>query len=116
MKTFKVISTAALLSGAILVSSVAFAGNNEKGRGTGPTVFVTTQGLYYDSIVVAELPKKGRFQKLVPTDVMGVLYTEFGPGDVGYLGGRWYIDVNDNDEVDYDEPTFLCPLLGPGEE
>ncbi len=42
--------------------------------------------------------------------------TEFGPGDVGYLGGRWYIDANGNDEVDYDEPTFLCPLLGPGEE
>jgi hypothetical protein len=115
MKTFKVISTVALMSCAILVSSVAFAGNNEKGRGTGPTVFVTTQGLYYDSIVVADLPKKGSFQKLVPI-APGVLMTEFGPGDVGYLGGRWYIDANGNDEVDYDEPTFLCPLLGPGEE
>jgi hypothetical protein len=53
-----------------------------------------SQGLYYDSIVVATLPFKGRFQKLE----MGPngLQTEFGPGDPGYLGGRWWVDANPN--------------------
>lgn len=36
------------------------------GRGTGPTVYVTSQGLFYDSIVLADLPSNGRFQQLQP--------------------------------------------------
>ncbi len=115
MKTLKAISTVALISCAMLVSSVAFAGNNGKGRGTGPTVWVTSQELYYDSIVLTGLPQKGRFQKLIPI-APGVLMTEFGPGDVGYLGGRWWMDVNDNGEMDGDDNYFMCPLLGPGRE
>ena len=31
--------------------------------------------------------------------------TQFGPGDVGYVGGRW---------VTADGKRFSCPLIGPG--
>jgi hypothetical protein len=50
----------------------------------------------------------GRFQKLEN----GV--TEFGPGDQGYVGGRWWIDNNGNNEMDSEDTFLLCPLLGPG--
>lgn len=73
-------------------------------------VFVKSQGLYYDTIVLGELPAKGRFQKL-EVGAMG-LETDFGPGDVGYLGGRWWLD--DGDGVMEEGELFLCPLLGPG--
>ena len=42
------------------------------------------------------------------------LQTEFGPGDPGYVGGRWWIDLNGNGEMDPADKFFLCPLLGPG--
>lgn len=81
-----------------------------RGRGHGAlgTVYVTSQNLYFDTFVSAEqLPPHGRFQKLVN----GV--TEFGPGDPGYLGGRWWID--DGDGIMGPEDTYLlCPLLPPG--
>jgi hypothetical protein len=79
----------------------------EAGRGNGDlgVVYVTSQGLYYDTFVSAEkLPPKGPFQLLEN----GV--TEFGPGDPGYLGGRWKIPV----EGGY--IYLLCPLLPPGRE
>jgi hypothetical protein len=73
------------------------------------TVYVSSQGLYYDTFVTAEtLPMHGKFQLLEN----GV--TEFGPGDPGYLGGRWWIDVNGNGIQDADDDFLLCPLLGPG--
>ncbi|MGD8621574.1 MAG: hypothetical protein PVH60_06470, partial [Anaerolineales bacterium] len=72
------------------------------------------QGLYYDSIVLTDLPQKGRFQKLEMVE--GQLETDFGPGDPGYLGGRWWMDVNGNDVQDAGDHYFLCPLLGPGFE
>jgi hypothetical protein len=41
--------------------------------------------------------------------------TEFGPGQPGYLGGRWWEeDLNDNGLQDPDDHYFLCPLLPPG--
>ena len=40
--------------------------------------------------------------------------TEFGPGDPGYLGGRWWEDLNGNNVQDAGDHFFLCPLLGPG--
>lgn len=73
------------------------------------TVYVTSQGLYYDTFVSAEsLPMHGRFQLLDNGT------TEFGPGDPGYLGGRWWIDVNGNGIQDAGDQFLLCPLLGPG--
>jgi hypothetical protein len=50
----------------------------------------------------------GRFQLLVNGT------TEFGPGDPGYLGGRWWEDLNGNGVQDEGDHFFLCPLLGPG--
>lgn len=50
----------------------------------------------------------GRFQRLEN----GV--TEFGPGDQGYVGGRWWIDNNGNNEMDAEDTFLLFPLLGPG--
>jgi hypothetical protein len=71
-------------------------------------VYVTSQGLYYDTFVVKDpLPMTGKFQLLAGGE------TEFGPGQPGYLGGRWWEDDGDGvqDEGDH---FFLCPLLPPG--
>jgi len=73
------------------------------------TVYVSSQGLYYDTFVAQDpLPMEGPFQELSD----GV--TEFGPGDLGYLGGRWWEDLNQNGIQDADDHFFLCPLLPPG--
>ena len=88
----------------------------EGGRGDGPIVYVTGQGLFYDSVVTADpIPPEGPFQKLEMTGPSG-LQTELGPGDPGYVGGRWWVDVNGNNEMDEGDHYFLCPLLGPGRE
>lgn len=72
-------------------------------------VYVTSQGLYYDTFVAHDpLPMRGKFQRIVNGT------TEFGPGDAGYLGGRWWEDTNGNDMQDEGDHFFLCPLLGPG--
>jgi hypothetical protein len=72
-------------------------------------VFVTSQGLYYDTFVARDpLPMHGRFQLLQNGQ------TEFGPGDPGYLGGRWWEDLNHNGVQDSGDHFFLCPLLPPG--
>ena len=97
----------------LVAASYSYANGRDTGRGTGPTVYVTSQELYYDSIVLADpLPQQGDFQQLVPT--MHGLETEFGPGEVGHLGGRWWIDENGDDVMDDGDKYFLCPLLGPG--
>ena len=77
-------------------------------------VYVESQDLCYDSVVTAQnLPNKGPFQDLAPDPDAanhcgaGSLITEFGPGDVGYVGGRW--DMGSG-------IRFMCPLLGPGYE
>jgi hypothetical protein len=73
-------------------------------------VYVTSQNLYYDTFATADpLPMKGKFQ-LLTADGM----TEFGPGQPGYLGGRWWVDVNGNSLQDAEDRFFLCPLLPPG--
>jgi hypothetical protein len=93
-----------------LVSAVpAFAKGGRAGE-TG-TIYVTSQGLYYDTFATADpLPMQGPFQKLENGQ------TDFGPGDPGYLGGRWWVDVNGNGVQDAGDHFFLCPLLGPGRE
>ena len=78
------------------------------GRGDGPVIYVTSQGLYYDSIVTASpVPAHGPFQELEMVD--GQLQTEFGHGDKGYVGGRWHLVTPDGEDL-----YFVCPLLGPG--
>ena len=99
MSNLKTYITATALGLGILTSGITFAKDRETGRGTGPVVYVTSQGLFYDSIVLADLPAmKGNFQQLVPD--MNGLQTEFGPGEVGHLGGRWWIDANDDGTMD----------------
>lgn len=94
---------------ALLVASAAlFSTGVEARKGRGQpglgTIYVTSQGLYYDTFVSAEtLPPHGPFQLLVDH------VTDFGPGDPGYLGGRWQVP-DGNGGYDY----LLCPLLGPG--
>lgn len=86
------------------------------GRGDGPVIYVTGQDLYYDSIITADpLPARGRFQELEMAGPTG-LQTQFGPGDHGFVGGRWWVDVNGNDIMDEGDHYFSCPLLGPGRE
>ena len=75
-------------------------------------ITVLSTGLTYDSIVKADLPMKGRFQQLIDTG--DGLETQHGPGDHGYVGGRWWVDVNGDGEMDEGDAFFICPLLGPG--
>jgi hypothetical protein len=79
------------------------------GNRTVGTVYVTSQGLYYDTAVVRDpLPMEGPFQFLDDGK------TEFGPGDSGYLGGRWWEDTDGDAIQDPTDHYFLCPLLPPG--
>ena len=79
-----------------------------------PVIYVTGQGLAYDSIVTADpVPMAGPFQKLEVGGPTG-LQTEFGPGDQGYVGGRWWVDVDGDNEMEATDHFFVCPLLGPG--
>ena len=71
-------------------------------------VYVASQGLCYGSVVTPNtLPDQGPFQQLTPSTICGpgTFMTQFGPGDVGYVGGRW---------VAADGKRFSCPLVGPG--
>ena len=114
MKFTKLFSAIILVGSAMAIGNAAFA-ERTTGRGTGPVVFVTSQGLYFDSIVIVDpLPATGNFQQLIPT--MNGLETEFGPGEPGHLGGRWWIDLNGDGVMDAGDKYFLCPLLGPGRE
>jgi hypothetical protein len=79
------------------------------GNRTPGVVYVKSQGLYYDTFVVKDpLPMEGRFQLLADGQ------TEFGPGQPGYLGGRWWEDTNGDGVQDAEDHFFLCPLLPPG--
>lgn len=89
--------------------------NVPPGPGDRTVVYVESQGLFYESIVLTNLPMKGEFQQLRPGEGPdGSLATAFGPGDPGYLGGRWWIDANGSGEMDEGDAFFSCPLLGVG--
>jgi hypothetical protein len=114
------IKKSALVALVVAISLVfavpAFAGDPPPGLPGGDrarvVVFVRSQGLYFDSIVGPDLPMEGPFQKLEMGD--NGLETDFGPGDPGYLGGRWWVDSNPNGIMDDDDTFFSCPLLGHG--
>jgi hypothetical protein len=80
----------------------------------GTYVYVISQEKYYRTIVPISpdkgLPPNGPFQQLFGAP--GPLSTMYGPGDQGYVGGRWWIDVT-GDGHSADDIYFLCPLLGP---
>ncbi len=109
-----------IASGIAIAATVFFTGYNPAyARGVGnplpaPVVYVTGQDLYYDTLVPTTLNGEGVYQKLELGGPHGGPQTEFGLGDSGYLGGRWWLDVNGNDIQDPDDAYFSCPLLGPG--
>jgi hypothetical protein len=117
MKSFKLLTTIALAGAVAFMTSSAYAKERTKGRGAPgiPVIYVTSQDLYYDTILLGELPNNGtmNFQLLEMTGPTGV-QTEFGPTDTGYYGGRWWVDVNGDGYMDDADFYFLCPLLGPG--
>jgi hypothetical protein len=113
MKTGRVIASVTLLSATLFATGTALAADRTTGRGTGGVIYVESQGLYYDTFGAADLPPLGRFQEL-KTSGPNAPSTEYGPGDVGYLGGRWWVDENGNGIMDHEDTYFLCPLLGPG--
>jgi hypothetical protein len=95
----------------LALALVVVATASAKGGRAGPTgvVYVTSQGLYFDTFVTNEsLPMHGKFQLIANGE------TEFGPGDPGYLGGRWWVDVNGDHVQNSGDMFFHCPLLGPG--
>ncbi len=110
-----VLALAGLLVAALAVPASARGKGNPHPQ---PQVYVTSQGLTYDSIVTADpLPFNGtsNWQLLEGTGEMGdPLTPEFGPGDVGYFGGRWFQDLNNDGVPSEGDHFFLCPLLGPG--
>ena len=110
-KTFLVLALVGVLVGLVAAPALARGEGNPHDTAV---VYVTSQELYYDTIVLGELPYngKGNWQKLEMTD--DGLQTEFGPGDPGHFGGRWWVDVNGNGQRDSGDAFFLCPLLGPG--
>ena len=117
MKPVKFVATIALAGAVAMMTSGVLAKDRTTGRGApgSPVVYVTSQGLFFDSIVLADLPFNGtdNFQLLEMKGPSG-LQTEFGPTDTGYYGGRWWVDVNMDGYMDEDDHYFLCPLLGPG--
>ena len=92
-----------------MLATIPAAADEISARGVPGVVYVTSQHLYYDTYVtVSTLPFQGPFQPLVNHT------TEFGPGQPGYLGGRWWVDTNGNGIMDPTDSYLLCPLLGPG--
>ncbi len=109
-----VLAIAAMLVAALAIPALARGKGNPNPQ---PVVYVTSQNLAFDSIVVADLPflEGARYQELVPGGPTG-LQTQFGPGDVGYVGGRWFMDTDGVSGLSSGDTFFLCPLLGPGFE
>jgi hypothetical protein len=103
---------------ALAAPALAKRGGNSGDNGIAfGTVYVESQGLYYDTLTAANLPQHGPFQKIDPPTAerpFGV--TSWGPGNPEFHGGRWWVDVNGNDAMDPEgvDHYFLCPLLGPG--
>lgn len=108
---------------AVTALAVAFPSVTLAGRGNGPTgvIYVESQDLYYDTIGLTDLPpEKGPFQLLiVDLDAEGNIVsavTEYGPGDPGYVGGRWEAWIFDSEGELVATRYFECPLLPPGRE
>ena len=113
MKLIKTIAAATTLTVSAMMATNALAERpDDKGRGNGPVIYVTSQALFYASIVLTDLPMKGPFQQLY-IGPMG-LTTDLGPGNVGYGGGRWWLDANGDGAQNEGDLFFMCPLLGPG--
>ena len=116
LRLLTVVALAFVMLAVIAAPALATRAAPGSGRGGGPIIYVTGQGLFFDSVVVADdVPNQGPFQELeMGGPNPSTLQTEFGPGDQGYVGGRWFIDM-DGDHLPSDgDKFFVCPLLGPG--
>jgi hypothetical protein len=120
MKRIAMLGAVVMLIMGLAAPALAGGGPPPK-EGDGPgnrvrvVVYVESQGLFFESIVGPNLPPNGPFQQLRPGEGPGgALATEFGPGDPGYLGGRWWVDANGSGEMDEGDAFFSCPLLGHG--
>ena len=72
-------------------------------------IFVVSQGLFFTTCTVKQpLPMQGDFQLLINARTL------FGPGQPGFLNGRWWEDLNGDGIQDQGDHFFLCPLLLPG--
>ncbi|MCP4167843.1 MAG: hypothetical protein GY759_18395 [Chloroflexi bacterium] len=100
----------------LIAAMPIFAKGPKPHKNADATVYVISQGLYYDTNIsgATNLPPHGPFQQLFVDENGYHLSTEFGPGDQGHHGGRWWVDANDNGEMDEGDAFFSCPLLGPG--
>ncbi|MFP6583900.1 MAG: hypothetical protein VCD00_15275 [Candidatus Hydrogenedentota bacterium] len=110
-----------VLAFGMIVTAMVVGASPAHARGQGNpnmslVVYVSGQGLFYDSQITTDLPFHGEFQKIEMGGPHGGPMTEYGPGDAGYLGGRWWADMNGNGVQDADDHYFSCPLLGPGRE
>ncbi|TXS95982.1 hypothetical protein FV139_00260 [Parahaliea maris] len=109
---------AAAVAATALVPTLLAAPAMAKGRGNNDglgIIYVESQGLYYETFATTVLPGVGRFQPLDPTGAPGGgPSTPYGPGDKDYVGGRWWVDTNNDGEMDAGDMYFSCPLLGPG--
>ncbi len=104
-RNLAVLATILVLAALAAIPAAAQAG----GHGALGVVYVSSQGLYYDTFVtVSSLPMQGPFEKLTNH------VAEFGPGQPGYFGGRWWVDNNNNGIMDAGDSFLDCPLLGPG--
>jgi len=114
VKSIKLLGAIALIFAVSMMSSAAFARHPTFGppATTHPVVYVTSQDLCYTTIVLTGVPRRGPFQLLIPGGPFGAdLTTDFGIGDVGYLGGRWWIDdMPANGTMDPGDTYFMCPL------
>jgi hypothetical protein len=99
-----------MAAGAITLTQGLVAGEHQPPAAGGRksselVVYVSSQGLYYDSIISARaIPPNGPFQKLEGGGPHGGPMTEWGPGD----------HDNGDGEMDEEDAYFVCPLLGPG--
>ena len=120
MKPLKLITTIALAGTMALMTTNVLAKERTKGRGASgfPVIYVTSQDMYYDTVLLGDLPYNGtaNFQQLEPGVGPTGVQTEFGPTDTEYYGGRWWVDANMNGYMDEEDVYFLCPLLGPGRD
>jgi hypothetical protein len=70
---------------------------------------VVSQGLFFTTCALEQrLSMQGEFQLVINGRTL------FGPGQPGFLNGRWWEDLNRNGAQDQGDHFFLCPLLLPG--